>query len=298
MSGTVLLTGGTGFLGARVARKLLEAGFRVLVLAREDSALDRLARAGATAARVLRPALTADGIVDCVAEARPDAVVHVAAASRGGETPRDVARMVEANVTLPALLLAAMRAAGVANFVNTGTSWQVCDGDAYSPFNLYAATKQACEDLLAGFCADGMRAITLRLFDVYGPHDRRGKLVDLIADAASSGQVLAMSPGEQVIDLLHVDDVAEAFLVAVRRLLSGAVLGHEVYGVSGERLSLRALAARLGGVLGRDPPIAWGGRAYRPREVMLPWSGFRPLPGWAPGIPLSDGLRQVVEAAA
>lgn len=291
---TILLTGGTGFLGAWIARNLLDDGCDVVVLARPGSSLHRLARTGADAARVVRPALSPGGLADCVAETRPDAVIHVAAVSRGGETPEDVARMVEANITLPALLLAAMRAAGVTRFLNTGTNWQ--GTDVYRPFNVYAATKQACEDVLEGFCTGGVRAITLRLFDVYGPHDGRGKIVELIAEAAATGRPLGMSPGEQVIDLAHVRDVAAAFGVALGRLLAGAVEGHEVYGVSGERLSLRALAARVGAAAGRPAPIEWGARPYRRGEIMRPWDGFRVLPGWAATIPLDVGLRQVARA--
>ncbi len=291
----VLLTGGTGFLGARVAAKLLGSGYRVSVLARPDSALDQLERA-AGKVDVIRCEVAARCLRDAVAAIRPDAVVHLASVSRGGEDVEAVARMLEANVTLPTLLLAAMREHGVGVFVNTGTSWQNSAGDGYSPFNVYAGTKQALEALLDCFCADGMRAATLRLFDIYGPGDARGKIVDLIATATLRGTTLAMSPGAQVIDLVHVEDAAEAFRVALRHLLARETGGHEVFGVSGERLTLRELARRIGAAAGRDAPIDWGGRPYRPREIMRPWDGYTPLPGWHPAIALDDGLRGVIEA--
>lgn len=294
----VLLTGGTGFVGSRLARRLLAEGFAVTVLAQNTSRLDQLLRVGAAdAVSVARCGPGYHELSAILAQARPDVVVHVASVSRGGETPAELARMIDANITFPTLLLAAMRAAGVRRFVNTGTSWQNCDGDGYSPFNLYAATKQAAEDVLAAFCAAGqIAAITLRLFDTYGPHDERRKIIDLIADAAERGTTLAMSPGEQVIDLVHVEDVAHAFVAAVRRLLDDASPGHAVYGVSGERVTLRELADRIGAVMHRAPPIEWGGRPYRPREVMVPWTGFDHLPGWAPRIGLDAGLRELVGA--
>jgi nucleoside-diphosphate-sugar epimerase len=294
---SVLLTGGTGFVGSRLARRLLDEGFAVTVLAQLASRLDQLARVGAADdVTVVRCASAQQDLPGILLQTRPDLVIHVASVSRGGETPAELARMIEANVTFPTLLLAAMRAAGVRRFVNTGTSWQTCEGDGYSPFNVYAGTKQAAEDLLACFCVGGMAAVTLRLFDTYGPHDERRKIVDLIADAAQRGTPLAMSPGEQVIDLVHVDDVAAAFLVAARLLLDDKVQGHAVYGVSGTRVTLRELAEQIGEAMRRAPPIEWGGRPYRPREVMQPWSGFEHLPGWAPRIGLDAGLREVVAA--
>lgn len=298
---SVLLTGGTGFVGSRLARRLLADGFSVTVLAQPESRLDQLRLVGvADDVQVARSGPTYDELPGIVARAQPDVVIHVASVSRGGESAPELVRMIHANVVFPTLLLAAMRAAGVRRFVNTGTSWQTAEGDAYSPFNIYAGTKQAAEDMLACFCPAGgdgaMSAITLRLFDTYGPHDERRKIVDLIIGATEQGSDLAMSPGEQVIDLVHVEDVAAAFCVAARRLLDDAVAGHEVYGVSGERVTLRELAARIGAVMRQAPPIQWGGRPYRPREVMRPWAGFARLPGWAPRIGLDAGLREVVAA--
>ena len=304
-SAAVLLTGGTGFVGSRLARLLVREGFAVTVLAQASSRLDQLHRVGvADEVTVARCGPAYDELPGIIAQARPDIVIHVASVSRGGEQPVELARMIDANITFPTLLLAAMRAAGVRRFVNTGTSWQTCAGDAYSPFNVYAGTKQAAEDLLECFCADGgMAAVTLRLFDTYGPHDERRKIVDLIADAAQRGTPLAMSPGEQVIDLVHVEDVAEAFVAAARLLLDQTAAGHvasghAVFGVSGERVSLRALAERVGQAMRRTPPIEWGGRPYRAREVMQPWTGFEHLPGWAPRIGLDAGLREVAAARA
>lgn len=298
--GSILLTGGTGFLGSRLARRLLSDGFAVTVLARPASRLDLLQQAGvADRVEVLRAAPDGQDLPAMLESLKPDVVIHVASISRGGESPREITGMIEANIAFPALLLAAMRTVGVRRFVNTGTSWQtIADHNGYAPFNFYAGTKQALEDLLTSFCIDGIAAITLRLFDTYGPHDPRHKIVDLIADAAERGTELAMSPGGQVIDLVHIEDVAAAFVAAARRLLTDVVQDHEVYGVSGDRIVLRDLASRIGQAVGRAPPIKWGGRPYRAREVMLPYAGLPPVPGWAPRIGLDEGLLELAAARA
>lgn len=115
----------------------------------------------------------------------------------------------------------------------------------------------------------------------------------MLRQVADSGQPLAMSPGEQLIDLVHIDDVAEAFRVAADRLRSGAMAGHERFGVgSGRPLPLRDIAAAFSAAIGRPIPIEWGGRPYRRREVMTPWQGDW-VPGWAPRVPLTDGLRRL-----
>lgn len=298
--GRALLTGGTGFLGCRVARELLADDWSVTLLCRQNSGLGELARFGivdrVTIVRVGRGDILAD-LRHALDISRPDLIVHLAAQSRGQETPAHVADMLHVNVTLPSVLVAAAAERGVVRVLNAGTSWQTASAAAFAPFNVYAATKQAFEDVLVAYVADGGCAVTLRLFDTYGRDDPRRKVVDLLAEAARTGTTLRMSPGRQVIDLVHVDDAARAFALAAARLRDGGVTGHEVFGVGDSRLSLRELAGMVGEALGRAVPIEWGGRPYRPREVMEPATHLPRLPGWAPRIALADGLRDALGVA-
>ena len=282
-----LVTGASGFLGSRLTRCLLRDGWQVTALLRETSSLTALEALGiAGQVTIVR---IGDGLGDIVAAATPDVVFHTAAVARGGDGPGDAQDLLQSNVVFPALLLAHMKAAGCSALVNTGTSWQNCAGAAFSPFNLYASSKQAFEDVIEGYCLGGLRATTLRLFDTYGPGDTRNKIADLVIKALLSGEALKMSPGEQVIDLGHIDDIAAGFVAAGRRTLE-CPAGHEVFALPGERMRLRDLAAMIGGLAGCEVPITWGGREYRPREVMLPFEGYITLPGWTPQTSLHDGM--------
>jgi nucleoside-diphosphate-sugar epimerase len=149
--------------------------------------------------------------------------------------------------------------------------------------------------MLRGYAAFApLRAVTLKLFDTYGPADRRRKLLTLLLEASERGERLAMSPGEQRIDLLHVDDAVAAFAAAAARLDELADGTHECYALgSGRRPTLKELVALLAGA-GAPVEVEWGGRPYREREVMEPWSGGQPLPGWQPRIRLEDGLAALV----
>ena len=87
------------------------------------------------------------------------------------------------------------------------------------------------------------------------------------------------------------DDVVNAFLVSAERLISTAVNGHEIYGVSsGNPLMLKDLVDIFSKTVQRTLPVEWGGRHYRNREVMLSWQNFNSLPGWRPKIKLSEGI--------
>ena len=177
--------------------------------------------------------------------------------------------------------------------VNAGTSWQHFEGRDYSPVCLYAATKQAFQDLLAYYVeACGLRVVTLKLYDTYGPLDTRPKLLSLLRKAARTATKLQMSAGEQLVDLVYIDDIVEAFLVAGRRLLDGEVKSAEDYGISsGKLMPLREVVELYQRVTGYKVDVEWGARPYRPREVMMPWSGL-PLPGWTPRISFEEGIRR------
>jgi nucleoside-diphosphate-sugar epimerase len=110
---------------------------------------------------------------------------------------------------------------------------------------------------------------------------------------------LDLSPGEQLLELVHVDDVTEAFLQAHRLLRDDphGAAGRRYSVRSEEPLRLREVVAQLEAVLGIKVPVRWGSRAYRTREVMSPWRGPL-LPGWRPSVSLQDGLRRMVASDA
>ena len=189
----------------------------------------------------------------------------------------------------------ALAANGCFRFINTGTSWQHHENRTYSPVNLYAATKQAFVDIVQFYVeATPMKVITLKLFDTYGPGDPRPKLFTLLRKTAEEQRALAMSPGEQLIDLVYIDDVVEAFVRAAHLLMENQVVQNDEYAVSsGDAIPLRQLVELYGRVINKKLPIEWGGRPYRLREVMTPWSTGKTLPGWRPKIGLEEGIKRM-----
>lgn len=287
-----LVSGASGYIGGHLVSRLVREGWQVHIVIRKGSLLPAVPEFSQAVKHTHDG--TTEGMIRLVAEAKPNVVFHLASLFLAQHEPGDVESLVLSNILFGSQLLEAMRVNGVSQIVNTGTSWQHYNNDDYNPVCLYAATKQAFEDILAYYTeAASIKAITLQLFDTYGPDDRRPKLFHLLNKTAKNREVLAMSPGEQLIDLVYIDDVIDAYLCAIAAL--GVLpVGHHVYAVSsGKPVPLRELVSIYEKVVGLNLPIEWGKRTYRLREVMVPWNRGRSLAGWYPRVSLVEGIRRV-----
>jgi nucleoside-diphosphate-sugar epimerase len=293
---TALLTGITGFIGGAIAKRLLSEGWRVAAILRRGRQRPNIAPDERLSFHEHQG--TGASLSAIVRETAPDLVFHMASVFLADHQRDDVDRLITSNVLFPTQLLEAMSENGVSRIVNAGTSWQHFETSVYRPVNLYAATKQAFEDVLAYYHdARKISAMNLKLFDTWGSGDTRRKLINILLDAARSGQRIDMSPGEQIVDLTHIDDVVDAFLQAGDMLLSLEEPVKKSFFVSGERHTLKSLVKVLGRALDRPIEANFGGRPYRAREVFRP---ARPeldeiLTGWRPRRSLAQHLASAAE---
>ena len=286
-----LVTGATGFVGSHLARRLVREGWQVHIISRENSRLLDAPEFDKMTKHIY--AGTSESMIAAVAQVKPDVVFHLASLFLAQHKSNEVESLIQSNVLFGNQLLEAMKINEITRIINTGTSWQHYNNDDYNPVCLYAATKQAFEAVLEYYIqACGIKAITLKLFDTYGPDDPRPKLFHLLNKAATSGETLDMSGGEQLIDLVHIDDVTEAYLIAAQRLIECMAQQHECYAVSsGHPMPLRDLVKLYSEVTGNAIQVKWGAEPYRFREVMKAWTGGDSIEGWQPKLALADGMK-------
>ncbi len=294
-SQSILVTGATGFIGSHLVKRFIENGQNVHIIMRKTSQLSSLESVRDRINIHIHNGTTAN-MISILRKARPDCVIHLATLFLSNHKPNEITPLIQSNLLFGTQLLEAMSVTGAQNLINTGTTWQHYQNHSYQPVNLYSATKQAFLDLLAYYTsARQMNSITLELTDTYGPKDQRQKLFTLFTKISATGEILKMSPGEQKMDLLYIDDVVRAFEIAMTLFGSQPRGLNEIYQIrSKQKPSLKEVAQIYEKTSHVKLNIEWGGRPYREREVMNPWNQGKILPGWTPVIDLEEGIARML----
>lgn len=301
---SLLVTGASGFVGARLVRLALERGHSVTAVVRPGSRVVRLAPVLGELELVRVDINDAWALERVVAERRPRACVHLAAV---GAVVRenDLGRVLQTNAVACAQLAAALGRAGCARLITAGSSSEygsvegpMDERQAARPDDPYGVAKLA-GGLLAALSARcyGMESAHLRLFSVYGPGEDPRRLVPAVVDALLAGRPLDLTAGEQVRDFVYVDDVAEALLEAVHR---PGLDGVTVNVGTGIQTSVRDLCTMVADLTGGHELLRFGARPYRPGE-RFNWRASTRLAeeilGWRAQTALRDGLSATVAHA-
>ncbi|MDQ6915544.1 MAG: NAD-dependent epimerase/dehydratase family protein [Actinomycetota bacterium] len=303
----VLVTGGAGFIGSHLARRLVERGHRVRVL--DDLSTGRRSRLAAVEGEL---ELTVADLRDLDAVHRAvrgvELVFHQAALP---SVPRSLddpltSTAVIAEGTLNVLL--ASRAESVRRVVyassssvyGTGGELPRVETAAPAPISPYAVAKLAAEGYCRTFAATGpVEAVALRYFNVFGPDQDPDSpyaaVVPRFIAAVEAGEPLVVyGDGAQSRDFTFVGDVVEANLLAAdAEAVSGAVLN-----VAGGRpVTVSALAEAIADQAGRE--ARYRHEPARPCEVRDSWADLtaaRQRLDYEPRTPLEDGLRETIAA--
>lgn len=290
MNMKILITGGVGYLGSKIALALSNAGNDVFVPYRNTGAYKKIHKVD-NIQYYLFSGNTLD-LIEYFSDVKPDLVIHLASFFIASHSPEDIENLVETNIQYGLQVLEAMRLSGVKKLINTGSNWQYYQGLQSNPINLYASTKEALDCLVRYYSeVHHIEVLTLILGDVYGPHDPRKKIINTLIKSAQLKQPseIAMSPGNQLLDLIYIDDVVEAYLTAIE-LLNAKSVNSKTFSISSRQLiPLRAIVALIQGISKFPINVKWGSFPYRERENMFPWVGPT-LPNWEPSISLQDGL--------
>ena len=303
----VLVTGGAGFIGSNLVRKLLEEGHSVAVL---DNLLsgyrDNLDFAHGMPMRFTEGDVRDDTAVSLAIEGA-EVVFHLAA-SVGNKRSIDHPIMdAEINLLGTIRLLEAARRAGVRKIVTSSSAGifgelktlPIREDHPIEPDTPYGCSKLAEEKVCLAYAKlYDIEAICLRYFNVYGPNQRfdaYGNVIPIFAFQVLRGEPLTiLGDGEQTRDFVNVHDVVQANLKAAHtRGISGAFnIG------SGGRITINALVELIREASGIAPVVKHG--PPRPGDVrhsMADISAARDVLGFEPSVSLATGLAEYMSWA-
>ena len=286
-----VVTGASGFLGSNLVKYLLKKEISVSIILRKESSTENLEDV-LSDVNVFIYNNDVEELIKFFKEIKPREVFHLASNFIAEHSTSQINSLVESNILFGLHILEAMKVSGIKRMINTGTSWQHYNSDEYNPVCLYAATKEAFEKLIEYYVsAEGFKVITLKLYDTYGENDKRPKLINLLNKFADDNIELNMSLGEQLLNLVHVSDVCEAFFISSSLLENSNK--HVSYSLpSLKSYRLKDLVSLFEKVTGKEIKVNWGGKDYRKREVMSLWGGGEKLPNWSPKVTLEEGLKR------
>lgn len=289
----ILITGGAGYIGSEVSKKLVKK-FNIYLLVRNSTNIDRVDKESFTVLQYETPS----DIIDIFKKNNFNGVIHFASNTIVEHTIDQIEDLFRSNLLFGTYLLEASKETGVKWFLNTGTFWQHYNNEDYNPVNLYASTKEAFENI-AKFYTQTSNLIftTIKLNDTFGPNDKRPKLFNLWKKSMKTSQTLDMSPGSQTIDASYIEDVVSAYEIMIKNLSgkNSTKYNNKSFVVTNqEKPNLIELSKIFESVSGKALPIAWGAREYREREVMSPYSLGLTVPNWKQKFTLKEAIKKTI----
>jgi UDP-glucose 4-epimerase len=309
----VMITGGLGFIGSNLARMLVDLGADVLLvdsliadyggnLFNIDGIADRV--------RVNVADIRQQSTMNYLVRGR-DVIFSLAGQVSHIDSMKDPYTDLEINCRSQLTVLEACRNhnpmvkvvfAGTRQVYGRPDSLPVDESHLVRPTDVNGINKAAGENYhLVYNNVFGVRGCSLRLTNVYGPrqlikHNRQGFIGWFIRLAIEGQTIHIYGDGSQLRDFVYVDDAADAFL----RAGADDACNGGVFNVSGdEPISHRDLTALLVGVAGsgRVDYVEWPAeqKAIDIGSFYADSTKFKTTTGWAPTVPLADGLRRTIE---
>ncbi len=302
---TILVTGGAGYVGSHCCKAFASAGWNVVTYDNLSRGWRDLVKWGPLIEGDVRDA---ERLSVAIAETVPQAVAHFAAVAYVGKSMTDPGLYYDINVRGSLNLLQAMARHGVDSLVFSSTCatygvparMPITEDTPQVPINPYGASKLHVERMLADFGrAHRLRAVALRYFNAAGAdpagetgerHDPKSHLIPLAVAAAEPGETeltvfgdaFATPDGTCVRDYIHVTDLADAHLRAIRHLLAGG--DSAVFNLGTESgTSVREVIAAVERVGGRPVRHRYGpAREGDPPVLVASAAKARAVLGWSP----------------
>jgi len=286
----ILITGSTGFVGRHLLPKLF-GQHEILELTIEPEVSQKLYD---NQTKKITITNNQEELKDTIKSFNPDIVIHLASFLTSLDDYDTMKRLFDTNIFFLGRLLDAIKDLPIKLFINTGTFAEYYKGDnTLQPAYLYAATKTASRSLLDYYSlCYNFKYTTVVPYTIYGGDDTQKKIVDIVYDSLYSDTPIDLTPGNQILDFIHVDDVTDFYKLLID---NHEIVPHKQNFQlgTGKGTTLKEIASTLEKKTGKKTNINWGGKNYRQTDVLYAIADTthqHNLFQWKPKIGINDGI--------
>ncbi|PIV08934.1 hypothetical protein COS52_00105 [Candidatus Roizmanbacteria bacterium CG03_land_8_20_14_0_80_39_12] len=303
MKKNILITGGTGFVGANFVHRLAKEGYKPTVFIRKKSNLWRLKNI-VSKIHILETDLQNTKLLSRqVSRIKPSHIFHLAVYGAQQSIQKDIIQTYTQNILSSVNLMEVCCKQGFQQYVNIGSSSEyglkksaMKEADILQPINHYGATKAAISLAASVFSTTYRLPIsTLRLFSPYGYwEDRRRFIPTLILDAIN-GKRAELSRPSYVRDFIFIDDVIDALV----HFLTSKKHYNEVFNIgSGKQYTLQQVVDEVQDISSNKLKVTWNDRKSNQLEPTF-WKAditkTKKQLNWKPRISLKQGLQKTYQ---
>lgn len=304
-SKVILVTGANGFIGSHLTRRLLEEGAEVHVLLKKDFNQFRIKDILKNLTLWYGDLRNFQSICSCIKSSRPQIIFHLAALLNVSRASELIESMIDVNIkgTLNLLRGVIKENITLEFFINTGSSEEYGNGPVpFSedqreiPVSPYSASKVAttyfCQMIYRSM---GLPIVTLRPFLVYGPNQDTDMFIPSLIQHCLEGKDFPMTEGGQTREFNYIDDIVEAYLLAV---ICPQAMGEVINIGNGLEYRIRDVAEKIVHMMGDPIKLLVGALPKRPGEAdhfFCNNEKARKLLGWSPKINIDEGLERTID---
>ncbi len=299
----VLITGGTGFIGSNLIRRLLQEKALVHLLVRQTSRRQNLDEISHLIRWHMTDLTDYSRVLRVVQEVQPAMVFHIAGSSFNHPPTTDVFEHAQVNVMGTLTLLEALKnAAPDARLIFAGSAAEYGAGTDLSedqlpvPATLLGATKVAATNLIQMYARlYGLQTTVIRIFTPFGPYEQPKRLIPHAILSALKKEEVLLTDGRQGRDFLYIDDLVEAMRCAGQvNTPPGSVINI----CSGKSTRIVEIVQKILDLMGNPVGFRTGALPTRKDEIWDVSGGClkaKELLGWEPTTELEVGLSKAID---
>lgn len=287
----MLITGGTGFVGSELVKKIQNNnGNQILLVLRKKPNYP-------VKKNVDFVLLSDPNWKSVVYQFEAEIIIHLASYLTSKDDDSEIEQLINSNIYFGSELLNSIATKKLKLFINTGSFSEYDENAMLNPAYFYSATKTAFRSILKYFQNKGkFKIINIIPYTIYGKVEDKKKLIDHIYESTNGLKFVEMSPGNQVLDFIHIDDIINFFEIVLFNIVKISEMEMkwiDVHLGTGKGTTPRQIE-NIFIKLGLKTKIVWGALPYRFNDTLFavaPNSFFLKFIDWSPRIDVEKGIK-------